>query len=108
MCGCNRSYSFAPCGASAKLTNAGSESSHARPLIGRKELAGGQEVGNVDELDLRLGHSQLLANRSNLVPHELLELVPRLPHVGDLEPATGLGHPMEQTARIWILRGRRP
>src|SRR5204863_6597144 len=69
---------------------------------GVRLAASGHKGGNVDGLDLRLGHPHLRANRSNLLLREPVELLPRLPDVRDPQSATDLGYPVEQTGWIWV------
>ena len=61
---------------------------------------GGVIVVDVVERDLRrCGEPDLRGERADLLRGERLELLARLPHVGNPDPVFGRGDPVEQTAR---------
>ena len=64
--------------------------------FGARLASGGQEVGHVDELGLWLGHAHLLTHRAYLCRCERLELLLRLPDVGDAEAAADSRYPVEK------------
>src|SRR5712692_10343637 len=61
-------------------------------------LARDEVVVHLVDLRLRCLYADLLRVRADLLLGELVELLLRLPHVDDVEPVGGLGHPMEQSS----------
>src|SRR5262249_44134030 len=65
-------------------------------------LARGHEIGHIEEFELRLGHTHLRTHRADLLHCESVEILPRLPNVGDAQPAALFRYPVEQTSRVWM------